>query len=31
MDLVFLGLGVLFFVILVGLARGCAGLKRGRS
>jgi hypothetical protein len=31
MDIVFLGLGALFFVILVGLAHGCAALKRRPS
>jgi hypothetical protein len=31
MDFIFLGLGALFFVSLVGLARGCAALDRRRS
>ena len=31
MDIVFLVLGALFFLIFAGLARGCAALKRRRS
>lgn len=31
MDFVFLVLGVLFFFVFGGLARGCAALNRRRS
>lgn len=31
MDFYFLLLGALFFIILVGLAQGCAALNRRRS
>jgi hypothetical protein len=31
MDFIFLVLGALFFITLVGLARGCAALNRRRS
>ncbi len=31
MDFIFVGLGALFVLSLVGLARGCAALNRRRS
>jgi hypothetical protein len=31
MDFIFLALGALSFISLVGLARGCAALNRRRS
>lgn len=31
MDFIFVVLGALFFVSLIGLARGCAALNRRRS
>ncbi|MGF6124923.1 hypothetical protein QF019_000112 [Pseudomonas frederiksbergensis] len=31
MDFIFVVLGALFFISLIGLARGCAALNRRRS